>query len=375
MDVMSSDIYGGDGNSDDSFPEMAEALGLKRKKIQQTQAFLPNNRGTANQENRIPAMSQETSSRTNRVPPDTSPYSIALMQRYMDQTLPRASQATLTRTAPARPNVLKETRVPASSRIEIDLDAISSSSPFPSFNQAKPAANRAKSFNSVEPILSSSPLPRVPPVRTPLNRASTFHSMDHIHSTPPVVPQPPSFQQPDFYHEISDDDEDLRAAIAASLASLETPKPTPATIVPMNRSTSTFQCPDEVFRSSPPPSQKSARARSEAPYIPRATPPSNQVRHDTQRLLDALDHITTNVLEREPVEAPTRSKKKPIAKITGTETTEIPKPKKRGLTQEQRVILTLIITDIRTPMPLSRPRNNWQEKLNVLKRLFYSHII
>jgi hypothetical protein len=193
--------------------------------------------------------------------------------------------------------------------------------------------------------------------------------MDPIHSTPPVVPQRPSLQQPDFYHEISDDDEDLRAAIAASLASLETPKPTPATIVPMNRSTSTFQCPDEVFRSSPPPSQKSVRARSEAPYISRTIPPLNQVRCDTQRLLDALDGITTK-----PVEAPTRTKKKPVAKNTRTENMEIPKPKKRGLTQEQRVILTLIITDIRTPMPLSRPRNNWQEKLSVLKRLLYSDI-
>jgi hypothetical protein len=339
MDVMSSDLYGGDGNSDDSFPEMAEALGLKPNKVQHTQGFHPNNRSTANQENRLPVMSQETSSRTNRVPADTSPYSMALMQQYMDQTLPRASQMTLTRTAPTRPNVVEKTRGTAPSRIEINLDAISSSSPFPTFNLAKPAANRAKSFNSVEPILSSSPLPRVPPVCTPLNRASTFHSMDPIHSTPPVIPQWPSFQPPpDFYHEISDDDEDLRAAIAASLADLETPKPKPAAIVPMERSMSAFQCPDEVFRSSPPPSQKSVRARSEAPYIPRATPPSNQVRLETQRLLDALDDITMNVLEREPVEAPTRPKKNPAAKNTGTENMENPKPKKRGLTQEQRVI-------------------------------------
>lgn len=335
MDVMSSDPYEEGGNSDDSFPDIAQAFGLKPNKIQRTQSS-HSNRNTVNQENRMPV--QNASTRKNQALSNSTQSSLALMQQYMDQTLPRASQEALTRLPQNRPTTVQTTtRVTAQSRIEIDLDGISSSSPFPSFNMAKPASNRAQSFNSVEPILSSSPLPRVPLVRTPIQRASTFHSLDPIRSTPPVTERPRS-NQPPLYHEISDDDEDLRAAIAASLADLETPKAKATSTASMKRTTSAFQCPDEAFRSSPPPGQKSVRARSEAPYIPRATPPSSQVRQDTRSLLDALDDITMNILERDPDEEPARTKKKTSVRNTATENTENPKPKKRGLTQEQRVI-------------------------------------
>jgi hypothetical protein len=335
MDVMSSDLYEDEGNSDDSFPDLAKAMGFKTNKIQRTQPS-HSTRNTRNQENMAPT--QNTSTRPTQFPSANAQFSLGVMQQYINQTLPQASQETLTRIAPNRPPAVQNIRVTAQSRIEIDLDGISSSSPFPAFDVGKPAANRAKSFNSVEPILSSSPLPRVPPVRTPIQRASTFHSLDPIRSTPPVATGPPRANQLPLYHEISDDDdEDLRAAIAASLADLETPKARKASAAPMKRATSAFQCPDEAFRSSPPPSQKSVRARSEAPYIPRATPPSSQIRPDTRRLLDALDDITMNMFERKADEEPARPKKKASVRSTAAENTENPKPKKRGLTQEQRV--------------------------------------
>lgn len=197
-----------------------------------------------------------------------------------------------------------------------------------------------------------------------------------------------SLSQPTYYHEVSDDDEDLRAAIQASQASfsseinedealkaaiaasladtgpqtriqaqapprprLQSPAPAPKQR-PVKRSA--FQNPDDLFRldapSSPPEVeileiesreiQIEAQAfHREGQQAPRSSPPSSQVRDETKRMLDELDAIALNSRKRNNEEVAEGTKKK-AAKKAGAENTENSnaKPRKRAaLTQEERV--------------------------------------
>jgi len=381
MDVLPSELYSGERyDSDDSLPDVAQAFGLKTryKKRKKTPPSVTRNR--AGYRDRILVSSQETMMRMNRdiaeyTPSDT----LSQAKQYVERDISRVVEDTLTGVDHVAIGNRKN-GAPAPSRIEIDLDPISSSSPFPSLPRVKATPNRTKSFNSVEPILSSSPLPAVQPIRTPLRRASTFHSIDPV--TPSLIRQLPRFNQTNAFHEISDeDDDDLKAAIAASLAGFQSPVPKPAPVVPSKPSTSAFQCPDVVFRSSPPSSQASLtlqeviQPRPSPPVQPvtHATPPSSHVREDTRQMLAALDDLTTNILKRKPVaeEAPPPTKKK-STKAAGTENTDNSKARKRGpLTQEEKVTFISELTDKRSRAPLFKQKNKPPRKLNVWRRLIH----
>jgi hypothetical protein len=200
-----------------------------------------------------------------------------------------------------------------------------------------------------------------------------------------------SLSQPSYYHEISDDDEDLRAAILASQNSAEneydeeealkaaiaaslaevTPKrqiQPQTTMIPTGKQSqvqlpsgakaSLFQSPDELFRplpSSPPEVQvldvevvetevqvSQREIYREVQRAPRPSPPSRQVRQDTKRMLDALDDIALNALKRKNEDQETQSTSK-SSKKAGVENGENPRARKRAaLTQEEKVDLEFI---------------------------------
>lgn len=331
MDVLSSDLYADHQGSDDSLPDLANAFGLKTNSNRANNALsTQRTQWTAGEDApRIPSSLQDTLTRTNRSREQNGSDALArIRQIYLGQNIPQQTQAR---------EIPNSNTTMARSGIHIDLDPISSSPSFQSVTAAKPSVNRAKSFHAADSTMSSSPLPTS--TRAPLHRTKTF---------PTAVPTRPmqeasNFRVSNIYHEISDDDEDLRAAIAASLADCCTPQPKP-TQPALSRSSSVFQCPDDFFRSSPPLSQVSVRPAappSSQISAKHSEPPSSgssaRIRDDTKRMFAALDDLTTNFLKRKNEDLPSQTKKK-SAKKTGSENTEAPKPKKRGaLTQEEKV--------------------------------------
>ena len=227
------------------------------------------------------------------------------------------------------------TRSQQSHRIAIDL--ISPDPSPPRLLREPPLMERAKSFNAGGLISGPPKFSNLSP-RPALPRASTL----------PIAPLAP------MYGEISDDDDDLRAAIAASLADMSTPKPaaaqTTSYIQPDSmfrssppspkprpiRSTTSFIHPEDLLRSSPPAnsgsvagptSQMTAHA---APCSQSSDPPSSQIRDDTRRMLLALDEVTTNIVRENHDKAAAKSKK-PSKRQTGKETECTSKRKKRGI--------------------------------------------
>ena len=213
MDILSSDLYADPQGSDDTLPDLATAFGLKTNHNPPSRLQPAASRTTRDDAQNTPSSSQEMLSRINRTTDQGADALARIRQIYLDSRIPQQTQST------SNPTVGSNN---AQQRIQIDLDPISSS-PIPT----KPPVNRAKSFIAPPPIPSSSPLAN-PITRTPLHRAQTF---------PAVNPPRPSLQKnssvnsSNIYHEISDDDdEDLRAAIAASLADFSTPRPNPEPI-------------------------------------------------------------------------------------------------------------------------------------------------
>jgi len=321
MDVLSSDLYTDNQGSDDSLPDLATAFGLKSRCNRL-------NKPTNHPATTASSMT-ETLTRNTRPQQDNNSDSLARIRQIMakDTAPPTPSQRNPYSTTGV------ENRVPGEFQ-HLNLDPISSSSPA---SAARPSTNRAKSFNFGGAALSSSPSTGTPPVRAPIHRANTF---------PSAIPVNP----PRIYHEISDDeDEDLKAAIAASLADMNTQA------LPVATRQSTFIDPTEVWNSSPP----ELATQVLQPAIPTSTrmsipPPSettgrvseplssqnsSRVRDDTKRLLSALDDLTTNHLKRKNEETPPPSKKTSKTKKPATENIEPPKTKRGRLTQEQKVLL------------------------------------
>jgi Ubiquitin interaction motif len=374
MDVLSSDLYADVHDSDDILPDLATAMGLKKplnrthnaqSTIQQTQ------RSSREGPTRIPSASQETLTRIDRLAePNGSDALRRIKQMYLDQSMSQQPQKQMNPTSNG--NVTR-------SAIQIDLDPISSSPPLPPFAAVNAPVNRVRSFNAAGTITSRSPLTTTV-ARTPLHRATTFPSalparpiqetsrVNIYHEIsddddedlraaiaaslantsprqtatfPSVLPAGPVQETSNLniYHEISDD-EDLRAAVAASLTDIES-KPSAR---PPSRELSLFECPDDFFRSSPPPSQVFVRptappsSQMSSKYSePSSSASSVRVRDDTKRLLAALDDLTTNVLKRKNEDVPTQTKKKSVKKID-LENVEATKPKRRGaLTQSVKV--------------------------------------
>ena len=310
MDVLSSDLYSDYQSSDDSLPDISSAFGVKS-------TYNRKNESVSSNRQMGPSAAQ-TLSRNSRHQENNSD-SLAGIRQMMEgrNSSPKQSQR----------DPFNSTRVAnrAPSSTQFNFDPISSSNP-PS--AALAPTYRSKSFNAPERLPSSSPLAAKPPIRAPIHRANTF-------------PRANSPNPPPIYHVISDDEDgDLKAAIAASLADMDT-QPTPATTRP-----SVFYDPSELWDSSPPeaatqvipttnlvPSKpsRSPTPSSAQPLEPPSSQTSSHIRDDMRRLLSALDDLTTNHLKRKNEETP------PPTKKPGTENTDQPKPKRGRLTQEEKV--------------------------------------
>lgn len=321
MDVLSSDLYIDHQSSDDSLPDLATAFGVKPR----DKRLKP----PASSARTIEPSAAETLTRNTRPEHDNNSDSLMRIRQIM---------ATYNSpfTPPQRnPSAAAGAENCPPSRNRFDFDPISSSSPA---SMARPPTTRAKSFNATDAVLSNSPLTTNPPLRAPIHRANTFPS------AAPVNP-------PRIYHEISDEeDEDLKAAIAVSLADMDT-QPLP---VPMHLSS--FQDPIELWNSSPPEpatqivrptipisTRMSIPPASQTPVLvsePPSSQTSSRVRDDTRRLLNVLDDLTTNHLKRKNEETPPPPKKTtiPTTKKPINENMEQRKPKRGRLTQEQKVL-------------------------------------
>ena len=321
MDVLSSDLYIDHQSSDDSLPDLATAFGIKSTYNQPDKP--------TNWARQTGPSSTETLTRNNRPQQDNNSDTLARIRQMMAKHNSPPPQLQ------RNPSNGTGTANRAQSHTQFNFDHISSSSPT---SAARPPTNRAKSFNSAGPIPSGSPLVSNPPARAPIHRASTFPSAESFNPLP-------------IYHEISDeDDEDLKAAIAASLADMDTQ---PMYVAPR---TSVFQDPTELWDS--PPRAAATQVVTPTIRVPSKTPnltvrqpspkpsepPSSQtlsrVRDDTRRLLSALDDLTTNHLKRKNEETPPPPNKTSTTtqKPTAKENLDQPKPKRGRLTQEQKVL-------------------------------------
>ena len=298
-DVMSSDRYCDSLSDDDSLPDLATAVSKKwQAKATEQASHTPRN-----QENRAPDGIGRPRGKSAGTGTESMAINAFIQQTTSSETLPRTATTTATSTFPSR------------TRIQIDLDPISSSSPRLPVPTSRPAYNRSATTQ-----ISSSP--RLgPPVRTPLHRANTFPSNPYGTSPPNAL---------DAYVIDDDDDEDLKAAIAASLADMQetqilaTDKPSTWTFryppsisgsppssqalpaaKPAKAVASTFQVPEDILRSTLPSSQ----SRTPIPQkpttsivddAPRSTPPSsqNRIREDTKRMLEAIENLTLPILKR-----------------------------------------------------------------------------
>jgi hypothetical protein len=328
MDILSSDLYADPQGSDDSLPDLSTAFGLKTNRDRSSRLQPSASPSTRDDEQNIPSSSQEMFRRINRTRDQGADALARIRQIYLDGSIPRQTQSSTTSTDP---NTARQ-------HIQIDLDPISSNP----IRSTRHPVHAAKTFTPPPKILSRPPLPTLG-ARTPLHRVQTF---------PAVNPARPSLQEKsranssNISYEISDDDdEDLRAAIAASLADLHTSRPNSPSIAPA-RTSSVFLYPDEILSSSPPMSQvslKHAPPPSSQLSAKDAEPPSSgssaRVRDDTRRMLMALDELTTNTLKRKNEEVPTQAKKKSTVKKSGPENSDAPKPRKRAtLTQDEKVV-------------------------------------
>jgi hypothetical protein len=398
MDVISSDVYAPEKyDSDDSLPDLAQSFGLPSKFPTKRNTDLVQNNHTQRDESRVLVSSRETMTRINRESMEENTLTgMAQMKAYMQQNLSKPSRDPLTRsTSTMATSGANKQPPPLPPALQMFLDPISSSSPLPSLVTRPITTNRTPSFTrglmDIEPIISSSPPVTQGPTgqRHSLHRANTFHTLP----SDPIPMNRQSRSQPSHYHDISDDDEDLRAAILASQNSIEnnydeeealkaaiaaslaevTPKarippeaprrpveaprrPVPSQSqmrAPPRNKTTVFQSPDEFFGpvpSSPPEVQvleveledREVQVSQREIYRtvqrePRSSPPSSQIRHDTKRMLDALDDTALNALKRKNEEDSVQSKKK-VSKKAGVENAENPKPRKRAaLTQEEKV--------------------------------------
>src|SRR5579862_8565155 len=324
MDVLSSDLYGHDRfyESDDSLPDIAVALGVTRK---QPQGKPPQQVAARN--GRIDQTQHRRASQENRLPSShSSPAQNDALTRL--RRMGKGSPSTI---QPSRHNskisITSKALGTSQAPIIIDLDSISSTSPVSLKTPARNPINRAKSLNST-PVLSS-PAPRVS-VRTPLHRANTFPSENIQLANNPV------------HHELSDD-EDLKLAIAASLADFEASQVKQVPVIRPAKEVeilSIFDNLDDLWISNPAPTRNEAppsQSRpTEASSMSTLRPVESEIcssplsqpsliRDDTRRL---LDEITRNVLKRKstPDEIPTQPQKKMTTKQTTADTTEDPKP-------------------------------------------------
>lgn len=223
--------------------------------------------------------------------------------------------------------------------------------------------NRSRSFNSIpDPTFSS---PSVPLNRPPLQRINTFPSSEQRRST---LQEREPFN-PANIQDFSDDEEALRAAIAASLADMggpqssgyhappNPPPPKPPPVPPVQRkpakNLSAFVCPDTLFQSSPSTSPagtpklkvsqvtQSAAEPLRSKVNTTSSRPVPVVRDDTRRLLEELEKVTTKPRKKRGSDESPEPKKKKAAKKQDEnlpDNGEAPKPKSRSrLTQEEKV--------------------------------------
>jgi hypothetical protein len=278
-----------------------------------------------------------------------------IQQMYMDQTRPN--------------HLVPQSRTSAQKPGRVAIDLISPD-PSPVRHQQKPPwMGRANSFDAAS-LISNSPNISNPGPRPALSRATTL----------PVTPTAPT------YHEISDDDEDLCAAIAASLADMSTPKP--------SQQDPSFVHPDSLFRSSPPspkprpipsttafrhpskllqssPSAGQISVTASASQVARAVPcsqgpdpHSSQIRDDTKRMLLALDEVTTNIIREKDDKGSAKLKKKASKRAKEDELESTPKPKKRRPTQKVQFPYESR-GNIRIRVQQLNPRNRPRKRPNV----------
>lgn len=337
MDVQSTALYNDLSNSDDSLPDLATVVGLnagyRRPNTTQSEEVL-DKRDISRKE---PPKGQENSTENNQTLPQNDSGALARIRQYIDRNISHPSEETQLRYSQTSVSNTIERTGSFQGVIEIDLDLIPSSPPFPAFDLPKIPLNRAKSFNATNTILSSPP-------QTPLGTRS---SMLRTNSYPANLPsaKPSAFNPTNVYYEISDDDEDIRAAIAASLADISSPRPqqTPP------QSSTAFRRPDELFRPSPPSSQSSinmmapqgSQASQKYSEPPSSQSPSKTVRDDTRRMLKELDDLTFKPKNDEI--STQREKKSNTKRKVAAENSNPLQPRKRAtLTQEEKVYPFLI---------------------------------
>ena len=348
---MPSEIYPGGfpSDDDDDFPDHASIIGMSAKNRKSASQRQPQPR-LEDDENSFqhfasqPAYTETPVRDSNRKDP------LSRIRQYREDHEREEIDPKFNRHRPLpEPN--------NSQRTIIDLDLEDDlPSPIPI------VGNRSRSFNSIpDPTFSS---PSVPPNRPPLQRINTFPSSEQRRST---LQEREPFN-PAIIQDFSDDDEALRAAIAASLADMGGPQssnyPAPPNpplpklvpVPPVQRKpakTSAFVSPDTLFQSSPstspagtPKLKASQVAQSAAePLRSKVNTTSSRpvpvVRDDTRRLLEELEKVTTKPRKKRGSDESPEPKKKKAAKkqdenLPGTG--EAPKPKSRSrLTQEEKV--------------------------------------
>lgn len=341
MDVIPTKqhILGPHSESDDSLPDITELLPKKRQN-NRPEPSRPIAPSIPDETGRKLFSSQEALTSVNRSG-QNSPNGLIRSRQYIQQNMSTTTEATAPRTASALSSNSNERRT-AQSLAHVSRGPISSS--------PRTTNNSKESSNAV--VLISSPLSSAESTRAPLHRAK-FPSPNLV-STRSSVDKTSSLFPTDNYHEISDDnDEDLKTAIAASLAdfhasqrALYIASSSPAPTVP--KTSGAFKWPDELLSSSPPSSQTSvtrtAPVQNQKSIAATAvdTPSSQnstQVRDDVRRILDALDDLAINSLKRKSEDEATPTKKKHSKAKKGSENNKAKKPRKyTSLTQEEKAI-------------------------------------
>ena len=235
-------------DDDDDLPDLATVIGVNVKNINfHKSASQPQTR-QENDQNPLRHFASQPASYTESPLRDINRKdSLSRIRQYKDHH-EREMDPKFTENRP-RPRPIPKPTGKRSIPNIIDLD-LEEDLPSP----VSMVGNRSKSFNSIPDPRSSSPL--LPPIRPPIQRTNTFPSEQHR----PTLRERSPFN-PTNIQDFSDDDEALRAAIAASLADMggpqpssyhAPPKPPPPQVTQRKTAKpSAFVCPDTLFQSSP----------------------------------------------------------------------------------------------------------------------------
>jgi hypothetical protein len=347
------DLLNDDFSSDDDFPDLVAAFGLNKPSLRED-IYNASSRDARKPSN----LSQENVSPKNSFPAGRS--STDALTR-VGQLLQETSSSTTRQRRTSKASSNSRGNVTSNELVVIDLDPISSSSPFRSIPAPKPSFTRTQSLNL--PSTSREAAAFRATTREPLSRASSFHNADTTsRRTAGTLDRAPIY-------EISDDDDpDIRAAIAASLADMEKSNspivpPTPSAAPsarPLQYSRSESPKTLDLTHSSPSPSQTQTDRRQSQ----RSSQASMPITDDTRRnVLAILDNFTRTVMKRKSEElddddvmvisppkgkaagkthTTSRGTADKVARNTRTENIDQdtgPKPRKRNaLSQQEKVI-------------------------------------